>query len=483
MAEVIRYVDPDASGAANGTSWTDAYTSLSAAEAALDGGSNGGDDLTIYCRASAGTADTTFVDISGMTYDSVTIEAADGDQAVKTGLDATRYRLQTAVTTTMLTLSDSNVTVKGIQIDLQPGSRRGIAISGDGCTLDGVMVAVDNTYTTGYGIGVIGSSTTNTVHNCIVYGRGSNEMNQAGFLIDNGTANVYHSIVAHTAGFGFNVTADGAATITNVAVFDTADDFFVSGSATIDSCASDDGDGSNAVAADGGDWDNEYNDPANGDFTLLNTGNCYQGGASGTGVSLDIEGDSYDGSTPSIGVDEYVAAGGATLTVGDMAHAIAFDSPALTQKSTLVVGDMAHTMTFDAPALSQAISLVVADMVHAMSFDNISITSGVVLSVNDMAHAMSLDGPTLVSGSVLTVNNMGHTMSFDGVALTQKNVLAVADMMHAMGVDSVTLSMPGSVDGPVTITISGSSLTIGISGEALGVSMSGSSPTINITGE
>ena len=28
MAQVIRYIDPDASGVGNGTSWTDAYTSM-----------------------------------------------------------------------------------------------------------------------------------------------------------------------------------------------------------------------------------------------------------------------------------------------------------------------------------------------------------------------------------------------------------------------------------------------------------------------
>ena len=82
---------------------------------------------------------------------------------------------------------------------------------------------------------------------------------------------------------------------------------------TIDACASDDGDGTNPVAPSGSDWTNEFVDPANGDFTLLNSGNLYHGGSTAPDSSLyttDIEGDAYNVAAYSIGVDEYVAAGG-----------------------------------------------------------------------------------------------------------------------------------------------------------------------------
>jgi hypothetical protein len=65
--ELVKYVDPDATGAGNGNSWTDAYTSLATciSTEAQDLTDNGGDTLLIWCRSSGGTDDTSAVVIAG----------------------------------------------------------------------------------------------------------------------------------------------------------------------------------------------------------------------------------------------------------------------------------------------------------------------------------------------------------------------------------------------------------------------------------
>ena len=87
------------------------------------------------------------------------------------------------------------------------------------------------------------------------------------------------------------------------------------GGTTVDYCASDDGDGTNAVAPSGANWANEFSNAAGGDFTLVAGGNCEGGGTDDPGSGLysnDMDGDAYT-SPWSIGVDAKTAAGGASF--------------------------------------------------------------------------------------------------------------------------------------------------------------------------
>ena len=316
MAEVIRYVDPDATGSGTGVDWANAYTSLSAWEAAEATNLVTDDDWHhVWCRSSNGTADTTGVTINGFTTDAthyVHVQAADGDQALKSGIDTDRYRLTGSI----------NLWNSGI--------------------IDGLQLVA-----TGFIVPVILSAfstiASQTVRNCYIVNdqydgirMTGNNVNQIGYAYNNivvsdGTGGIgirsqnassreglyaYNNIVyGYTT--GIHVLTDAVFTATNNAVFNSSTaDLSNSGTFTGNYNASDDAIGSNSIAPLGSDWDNEFVDPANGDFTLLNTGNCYHGGATAPDADLyttDMEGDTYYTSAYSIGVDEYAASGGIVI--------------------------------------------------------------------------------------------------------------------------------------------------------------------------
>jgi len=337
MAEVIRYVDPDASGAGDGTSWTDAYTSLSAWNTgeATDLVTDG-DWHHVYCRSSAGSADTTAVDIDGWTTGAdnyILIEAADGDEAVKDEWDTSRYRLDLDVdsyhSTYALNIDITHITVDGIQLTYS-SRYSGTGYATLNVTSDGTGVLIKNCRAkrgtaanetkTIVGFTNYAYSATTKFENCIA------EDFEYGFVGNNdfssGDPQRFYNCLAHNCENGFSCMRRGDLDTINCAAFNCTDDFVSSGTGThtIDHCASDDGDGTNSVSPSGSDWDNEFNDPDNGDFTLLNSGNCYQGGTTITGgPTYDIDGDEWDASTPSIGVDEYEGGGGG-VTIPIMMH-------------------------------------------------------------------------------------------------------------------------------------------------------------------
>ena len=95
--QVIRYVDPDATPNGNdGTTWEKAYLSLFAWEAAEQTNLvTAGNYMTVYCRSSAGTADTTAISILGWTTSATNyIEIIGEDFPVNGIFDNTKYRLQ-----------------------------------------------------------------------------------------------------------------------------------------------------------------------------------------------------------------------------------------------------------------------------------------------------------------------------------------------------------------------------------------------------
>ncbi len=320
MAEVVRYVDPDAGGGATGVDWANAYTSMNAWEGAEQTDlPTDGDNHVVYFRSSGGTADTASVSVNGWTTDAthdIRMEAASGDEAVKSGYDATRYRLE--VNGDALALSISYITIIGLQIHPTSAGGRNIL------TFVGIVgITVDSCYLNasdvGVGIQLAHVDAEFDVYNTIIYSPTGPSAGSEGIHLDDcNVCNIWNCLVS---GFDDGIERDtGTVTVTNCAVFNNNPSDF-DGTMTIDHCASDDGTGTNAVAASGGDWDNEYNDPSNGDFTLLNGGNCYHGGADNpsSGIyTVDIEDDAYNSGAYSIGVDEYVTTG--TNPKGPLGH-------------------------------------------------------------------------------------------------------------------------------------------------------------------
>lgn len=313
-AEVVRYVDPDSAAGGDGTTWTLAYDSLfdweAAEETDLDTANNW---HHVYVRASSGTADTTAVEIVGWTTsatDYILIEAASGDEAIKTSWDATRYTL--VVAGNALKITEEFVRVKGLQIQTTAAWTSAIVtnVMGAGgdqriwnCRLRGA--------TNVYVVYVNNDNCNYKVWNTIV------EIGVKGFYCDNGTTAVYNCIVYNLTS-GFDITAATTVTVKNSAVFKNGDDFDDNAASTIDFNSSDDNDGTNNIAGNeaDADWTTDFNGAAAGDFTILIGSPLKDGGVNDPGgglYSTDIEGDTYVVDSWPVGVDQYVAAGVAKI--------------------------------------------------------------------------------------------------------------------------------------------------------------------------
>jgi hypothetical protein len=316
-SEVEFFVDCDAQGNDDGSSWADAYIDLVSAYNLLAKDLTSSDEIYILTIRNSGGGAFDFGTFDGFTTDltrKVIIRAAEGYEAVKNGWDDNRARLDEDDSTN--NFYDQNIDLEGLQIrsnDTLSGTHR-LAYFNNAAA--GAYYHIDNCRFESNG-GASGtfsaiylddpdcdSMITNTiVRNVPLYGLGND-----------GECRVYNSIFVganntsapYQAGIGGTQTSDMI--VKNCAVFNNTNDFdYYQGVWTVDYCASDDGDGTNTVSPFGGDWDNEFVDWANGDFTLLPTGNLYQGGTDNPSsgyYSTDMQGDAYN-SPWDIGVDSY----------------------------------------------------------------------------------------------------------------------------------------------------------------------------------
>lgn len=146
-----------------------------------------------------------------------------------------------------------------------------------------------------------------------------------------------------------------------------------------------------------------------------------------------------------VAVFSNAAAGGTTLTVGDMALAGALDAVKLTQRHTLGVGAMDLAISLDAPALTQRHQLAVAAMDLAGSLDAVTLSQRHALTVADLASAVGLDAVVLAQRHGLTVADLASAVALDSPSLGGLTILTVADLASAVSLDGLTLAQVHSL--------------------------------------
>ena len=306
------------------------YASLNALETAQEQDlTDGGGDTYTATGTTTGdnAADTTavlFKDWVTAAANYITVKAASGDEAVKTGIDETRYRL-TGTDVTIIRTDEEYFRFEGLQVILTVTANN----TGHGIyqNTTGGEIRVSNCYIKGTGAGTGAgrgfrnddATSITKIWNTIITGfYSADETPSDGWLgvFAKGTTVIYNCIV-YGCSYGIRNVSE-TLTVKNTANFGHDTDW--NGTITRDYCASDDGGGTNEVAESGGGatWPDDFVDAANGDFTLKATSNLAGAGINDPGSGLystDMEGDNYVVDSWSLGVDEIVAAPGGIVVL------------------------------------------------------------------------------------------------------------------------------------------------------------------------
>lgn len=473
------------------------YTSLNAALSGMSGdltsncgGTGTAGILTIECYA---MSDTTAVDTgtgyttSSSYYINITVPTAERHDGK---WNTSKYRLEISSNAPGIYAQANDINITGLQISHSyDGYQQCIVCFGESSGtstyfIDKCIIKGLDDYSGG--ITITGYADNATIRNSVIYKPSSvgQSLGDEGVLIETGSITIQNCTI-----FNFNdgVELDGgSATITNCAVFGNGDDFDIDGTATISYCASDDGDGTNAVnispgATEADDWADAFVDYANGDFHIKDTDSVlYNAGTDLSGTfTNDIDGDTR--SQWDIGADEYVAAGGAsvTLSMSSCVQSNVGGVPSLALQTNLVVANSTNQNVGNAigsPPLQTSLSI--ANGVNANIGNAIS-------DVPLQAIVSTADGIQKNVGDAIGLTSEFLLELFDGI---QQNVCDVANitvefvLLNADGVQQnvtglITLVVESDTGTEYTLTIyDGAQVQVG---EALNLSLETSLPTVD----
>lgn len=330
---ITRYVNTASSAGGDGT--TNATTGANRAYATLNEAEASeqcvlADTIEFICEGTA--ADSTIVTFSGWTTtSSYTINIRTTQANRHDGKwNTEKYRLVDSNYSPIVTLDESHVTVDGLQIENTRNTSGGGTLKINavaGIYIENTIIR-SSPLTGARTVEATSSSTVATFINCIVYNPHVTANSYRGFYLRCSSATLYNCTIYNFNGIGVYRNT-GTVTSTNCVSFSNGDDFS-GGTQTF--CASDDGDGTDAVHWTGGatDWANVFEDYANDDFHLKNfsgTGAIIGQGTDNPGSGLysdDIDGDTRT-SVWDIGADEYVASGTVyqQATAGSMPNSVA----------------------------------------------------------------------------------------------------------------------------------------------------------------
>ncbi len=327
MANIIRYIDPDASGAGNGLTWVNAYTSLNAAESVEDQDltDGGGDVMHMYFRSSSGGDDTTTVVFDGWGTNATNKivlheDGTDGGDGVCDDVngqqDLTKYFLDCNTSDSIT--SYEFIDVIGLQVRQATNGKACISENYD----NGAALVINVSYcillgqTNGpFAVYLNGNSgTVMNVWNTIIY---CSAGDGAGCRTDAGTMNVYNCTIR--GWYDGIYEPAGVINAYNVASFlNTRANGDFNGVTTITNCADDDGLGS-VVLVSASNYAAEFTDITTFDYTIKDAGSVLdEAGTDNPGSGLysdDIAGTARS-STWDIGAFELAAAlGGLSIPI------------------------------------------------------------------------------------------------------------------------------------------------------------------------